>query len=78
MTHQVTITWQAGSGGWFGRVLFGVLAAVTLIVAALVSLVVFASLALGILAILAIFLWKVRVARGVSWSALRGKSSRRW
>jgi hypothetical protein len=78
VTHEVTITWQASRGGWFGRVLFAALATVILIVAGLASLIVLASMALGILAILAIFLWKVRMARGVSWRALWGKSSRRW
>jgi hypothetical protein len=77
MTRHATISWQFGSGGWLGRVVLGTLAAVILIVAALVSLIVLACLALSILTVLAIFLWRTRVGRGVSWSARRGKSSRR-
>jgi len=77
MSRHVTITWQVGSGGWFGRIVFGALAAVILIVGALVSLVVLALLALCILAVLAVFLWKARVGRGRSWRILQGKSSRR-
>jgi len=71
--RHVTITWQGG-GGWFGRIIFGLLVAVLVIAAALVSMVVLLWLLLGVLTALAMLIWKAHpTGLGVSWTILRGK-----
>lgn len=74
VTREMTFTWQAGSGGWFSRIVFGALGIVLLIAAALVSIVLLLWFLLGIVMIIALIAWRTRAAGRRRWQwVIRGR-----
>lgn len=61
--RHITISLQAGDGGWLGRLLFGLLALVLLVFAALFSMALLLWLGLAVLVLLAAMILKGSLSR---------------